>query len=56
MVSEVILSVELCTGIKSLITRVAMTDRWPEEAAYKLYSGKDKRESLRSRPSVRRAL
>ena len=53
---QVTLSVELCTGTKSLITRVAMTDPWPEEAAYKLYSGKDKSGSPRSRPSARRAL
>ena len=38
---QVTISVELCTGSKSLITLVAMTDPWPEEAAYKLYSGKD---------------
>ena len=53
---QVTISVELCTGSKSLITLVVMTDPWPEEAAYKLYSGKDKSESPRSRPSVRRAL
>ena len=53
---QVTLSVELCTGSKSLITRVAMTDPWPEEAVYKLYSDKDTSGSPRSRPSVRRAL
>ena len=52
----VTISVELCTGTKSLITLVAYLDSWPEEAAYKLYSGKDTSGSPRSRPSVRRAL
>ena len=36
----VALSVEACTGNKSLITLVALTDAWPWEGSYKLYKGK----------------
>ena len=34
------IAVEYCTGTRSLITLVVMTDSWPEEASYKLYAGK----------------
>ena len=33
------LSVEVCTGGRSLITLVARTDNYPEQSAYKLYQG-----------------
>ena len=36
----VTLSVEACTGGKSLITLVAFTDSWPHEGSYKLHKGK----------------
>ncbi|OAO17017.1 hypothetical protein AV274_1271 [Blastocystis sp. ATCC 50177/Nand II] len=36
----VTLSVEACTGGKSLITLVAFTDSWPSEGSYKLHKGK----------------
>ena len=36
------IAVEYCTGVRSLITLVAMTDPWPEESSYKLYAGKGK--------------
>ena len=36
----VTLSVEACTGGKSLITLVALTDSWPSEGSYKLHKGK----------------
>ena len=36
----VTLSVEACTGGKSLITLVAFTDSWPSEGSYKLHRGK----------------
>ena len=34
------LSIEVCTGGKSLITMVTRTDSYPAEASYKLYKGK----------------
>ena len=34
------ISVEVCTGGKSLITMVTRTDSYPAEASYKLYKGK----------------
>ena len=34
------LSVEVCTGGKSLITLVVRTDYWPHEASYQLHAGR----------------
>ena len=34
------LSVDYCTGMRSLITLVARLDTWPQEGSYKLFSGK----------------
>ena len=36
------MSVEICTGGKSLITLVARTDSFPEQSSYRLYAGKGK--------------
>ena len=38
--ASITLSVEACTGTKSLITLVVQTDSWPEEGSFKLFSGK----------------
>ena len=38
--ASITLSVEVCTGGKSLITLVAFTDSWPSEGSYKLHKGK----------------
>ena len=40
--ASVTLSVETCSGTKSLITLVVRTDNWGYEGSYKLYSGKGK--------------
>ena len=39
--AAIMLSTEICTGMKGLITLVARTDGWPEQGSYKLYKGKD---------------
>ena len=38
--ASITISVDICTGGKSLITLVARMDGWPEEGSYTLYSGK----------------
>ena len=38
--ATVTLSVEVCTGGKSLITLVVRTDYWPHEASYQLHAGR----------------
>ena len=38
--ATIMLSVEICTGTKGLITLVARTDDWPHEGSYKLYQGR----------------
>ena len=38
--ASITLSVEVCTGGKSLITLVMRTDYWPHEASYQLHAGR----------------
>ena len=38
--ASVTISVEVCTGGKSLITMVVRMDSWPSEGSYKLFKGR----------------